>query len=91
MRADSAHAQASLTVLDHLAGHRGSDEVVATLTTACDLAEKGRPTAEKVERLGAGCRHREPACGPPGGVPHRRSPRSSTRARARRHVGPRRR
>ncbi|MEY2242465.1 hypothetical protein [Streptomyces sp. BF23-18] len=91
MRADSAHAQASLTVLDHLAGHRGSDEVVAALTTACDLAEKGRPTAEKVERLGAGCRHREPRVPAPWWRPAPPLARSSTRARARRHVGPRRR
>ncbi|MEU9138962.1 ADP-ribosylglycohydrolase family protein [Streptomyces sp. NPDC048404] len=53
LRRGRSLAQATLTVLDHLAGHRGSDEVIVALTTACDLAEKGRPTAEKVELLGA--------------------------------------
>lgn len=47
-------AGAVLRAMDLLASHRGHEETTAALRAAVDLAARGRPTAERVESLGAG-------------------------------------
>ncbi|MFE7270450.1 ADP-ribosylglycohydrolase family protein [Streptomyces sp. NPDC057623] len=47
-------AGAVLRTLRLLRGHPGHEETSAALTEALDLAERGAPTAEKVESLGEG-------------------------------------
>ncbi|MFD6277496.1 ADP-ribosylglycohydrolase family protein [Streptomyces sp. NPDC060209] len=43
-----------LRAMDLLGRHRGHEETTAALRAAVDLADRGRPTAERVESLGAG-------------------------------------
>ncbi|MER5677750.1 MULTISPECIES: ADP-ribosylglycohydrolase family protein [Streptomyces] len=45
---------AVLRAMDLLGRHPGHDETTAALRAAVDLASRGRPTAERVESLGAG-------------------------------------
>lgn len=47
-------AGAVLRAMDLLARHHGHEETSAALRAAVDLAAQGRPTAERVESLGAG-------------------------------------